>query len=135
LTQHEQIRTWLAHTDTDTEHAARAPSIQKRRPSSIIAHQLLQAPFEMLGVSVTMFVAGLGVYEGSTHTRRVGLNTVGGEPVGSTGVLVLFVVGTVFGCVVLGFLTGYKEWEDHVDGQAGLGAGSTEIDTTDSPSG
>jgi hypothetical protein len=50
-------------------------------------------------------------------------------------VLVLFVVGTVFGCVVLEFLTGYKEWEDHVDGQAGLGAGSTEMDTRDSPSG
>ncbi|KAF2856639.1 hypothetical protein T440DRAFT_549993 [Plenodomus tracheiphilus IPT5] len=69
--QPEEIRAWLS---TEEESGG------KDRRSSIIAHQLLQAPFEMLGVSVNMFIAGLGVYEGSAFTRNFGLNTVNGIP-------------------------------------------------------
>jgi hypothetical protein len=103
----KEIRAWLSSKKEQGDKVQ----------SSIIAHQLLQAPFEMLGVSVTMFVAGLGIYEGSAFTRKVGLNTTNGVPVSNLGVLVPFVVGTVFGWSVLGFLTGRKEAEDHVQGE------------------
>jgi hypothetical protein len=68
----------------------------------------------MLGVSVTMFVVGLGIYEGSAFTINVGLNTVNDRPVSNIGVLVPFIVGTLFGWSVLGFLNGRKEMEDHI---------------------
>jgi hypothetical protein len=101
----DQVRSWLS--------SGKEPS-SGRLQSSLIAHQLLQAPFEMLGVSVTMFVAGLGVYEGSGAVRNIGLNTMDGKPVGNIGVLVPFIVGTVFGCFVLGFLMGRKNSEDYM---------------------
>ena len=110
-----QVRTWMScgkRLGTD------------QFESSIAAHQLLQAPFEMLGVSLVMFIAGLGVYEGSAVVRNVGLNAgADGLPIISNiGVFVPTVIGTVFGCTVLGFLTGRKELENrenrvHEDGK------------------
>lgn len=100
----EEIRAWLSVEEVQAG---------SDRQSSIVGHQLLQAPFEMLGVSVTMFIAGLGVYEGSAFTRKVGLNTLNGVAVSNVGVLAPFVVGTLFGWSVLGFLNGRKEMEDY----------------------
>jgi hypothetical protein len=62
-----------------------------------------------------MFIAGLGVYEGSAVVRNVGLNITDGMPtfVGNTGVLTLTVAGTISACLMLGFLTGKKDEETY----------------------
>jgi hypothetical protein len=59
-----QFRTWLCGKGLSGE----------KLESSVVAHQLLRAPLEMLGVSLTMFIVGLGEYEGSAAARHVGLN-------------------------------------------------------------
>jgi hypothetical protein len=101
-----QFRAWLSCEEDSTE---------ERLESSIIAHQLLQCPFEMLCVALTMFIAGLGVYEGSAAVRNVGLNITDGTPTfgGNMGVLTLTVAGTISACLMLGFLTGKKDEETY----------------------
>jgi hypothetical protein len=81
--------------------------------SSMVTHQLLQAPFELLGISITLFIAGFGVYLGSAVTRDIALNTHGSEGavVANRGVLGAFVAATMFASLTFGQLLGGKDNE------------------------
>lgn len=80
--------------------------------SSFVAYSLLNVPYEMVAVSITLFVAGLGVYLGSAWERKLKISMVNGESVGNVGVAVAFIAGTVFGCLLFRFLIGQKNVEN-----------------------
>jgi hypothetical protein len=81
--------------------------------SSMVTHQLLQAPFEVLGIAITLFMVALGMYFGSAYTRNLALNSHGGEGAGvaNRGVLGAFVAGTAFATLMFGQLLGGKDRE------------------------
>ncbi len=76
--------------------------------SSMASHQFLQAPFELLGISITLFLAALGIYLGSAYMNNVALNTGG---VGNLGVLIAYIVAAAFGLALFGHLLGEKDIE------------------------
>lgn len=92
--------------------------------SSFVAQGLLNVPFEMVAISITLFIAGLGVYLGSAWTRKLGLSVFNGESVGNSGVAVAFIAGTVFGCLLFGFLVGQKDAENQISEQNPNNTGS-----------
>lgn len=83
--------------------------------SSMVAHQLLHAPYELVGISLTAFIGGLGTYLGSAWLRDVEISVriAAGKSVqvGNLGVLVCYLVGTGFACAMFGFLVGGKSVE------------------------
>jgi hypothetical protein len=83
--------------------------------SSTVSHQLLQVPFELLCISITTFLAGLGVYYGSALGNNLKLGSLAaGEDIsiGNRGVLIAFVVSTAFALSLLGQLLGGKDIEN-----------------------
>ncbi|KAF2178739.1 hypothetical protein K469DRAFT_675265 [Zopfia rhizophila CBS 207.26] len=79
--------------------------------SSINVHQLLNVPYEMIAISITLFVAGLGTYLGSAWARNLPMSTSNGIAIGNAGVLAFFLAGTTFSCALFGFLIGSKDME------------------------
>jgi hypothetical protein len=83
--------------------------------STTVSHQLLQVPYELLCISITTFLAALGVYYGSALGNNVKLGTLSGGQdvsVGNRGVLIAFVVSTAFTLSLLGQLLGGKDIEN-----------------------
>jgi uncharacterized membrane protein YciS (DUF1049 family) len=80
--------------------------------SLFVAHSLLNVPYEMVSVSITLFIVGLGVYLGSAWKRKLKISVANGESVGNVGVAVAFIAGTVFGWLLFGFLIGQKNVEN-----------------------
>jgi hypothetical protein len=76
--------------------------------SSMVAHMILQAPFEIVVMSITLFVVGLGTYLGSCWKVNLELST-GGE--GNRAVLIAFIVPTVFVLLMYGHMMGIKDRE------------------------
>lgn len=85
--------------------------------SSFVAHSLLNVPYEMVAVAIALFIAGLGVYLGSAWARKLGISVLDGESVGNSGVAIAFIVGTMFGCLLFGFLVGQKDIENQLSEQ------------------
>lgn len=81
--------------------------------SSLLTHQLLELPYELIGISITLFVAGIGAYLGSALTREIALNTGVDLKPGNTGVLSVYLASITFGCVTFGTLAGRKTAEHH----------------------
>ncbi|KAE9962407.1 hypothetical protein BLS_000355 [Venturia inaequalis] len=79
--------------------------------SSAHSHQLLQAPFELLCISFSTFIAGIGVYLGSAMTQHINL---GSEPekIGNRAVLIAFMSTTAFALGMLGQLLGGTDLEN-----------------------
>jgi hypothetical protein len=100
-----EFRVWLSDGvyEKDGQSALR---------SSHVAHQLLNMPYELVGLSITLFILGLGVYIGSAWNRKLGISVVHGESVGNAQVLVPFIVGTAFASSAFGYLMGQKHVEN-----------------------
>ena len=79
--------------------------------SSMAAHQLLESSYELLGISITLFVTGLGVYLGSAWARLLPISPVPGVNLSNLGLLIAFVAGTGFVCLLFGYLVGRKTVE------------------------
>jgi len=76
--------------------------------SSMVSHMILQAPFEIVTMSITLFVVGLGVYLGSSWKEGLPLNTGSN---GNRAVLIAFVIPTVFVLLMYGHMMGLKDRE------------------------
>ena len=106
----EEFRIWLSDGKQYKNETGRTVL-----QSSMNAHQLLNAPYELVGIAITCYIVGLGVYLGSAYTRNIGISVTNGESVGNMGVLVAFIVGTTFCCAMFGSLMGKKSaeyWRD-----------------------
>lgn len=79
--------------------------------SSTISHQLLQAPFELLCISFSTFIAGIGVYLGSAMTQHINLG-IESEKIGNRAVLIAFMITTAFALGMLGQLLGGTDLEN-----------------------
>ncbi|KAF2101673.1 hypothetical protein NA57DRAFT_18225, partial [Rhizodiscina lignyota] len=77
--------------------------------SSVVSHNLLQAPFELLCISITTFLLGFGVHLGSAYVENVPLGVE--ESIGNRGVLIAFCIGTAFALGLLGQVLGGKDVE------------------------
>jgi ABC-type multidrug transport system fused ATPase/permease subunit len=76
--------------------------------SSMVAHMILQAPFEIVVMSITLFVIGFGVYLGSAWAAGVKMDT-GSQ--GNRAVLIAFIIPTVFVLLMYGHMMGLKDRE------------------------
>ncbi|KAF2108806.1 hypothetical protein BDV96DRAFT_503734 [Lophiotrema nucula] len=76
--------------------------------SSMVAHMILQAPFEIVVMSITLFVVGLGTYLGSSWKLDLPLTT--GKD-GNRAVLIAFIIPTVFVLLMYGHMMGLKDRE------------------------
>lgn len=85
--------------------------------SSMAAHHLLQSPHEMMGVSITVFIAGLGVYLGSAWARDLNLGVINDVRQGNVAVLGAFIAVMGFASMLFGFLLGQRS----VDNRKSLG--------------
>lgn len=92
----KDLRMWLAN---GTYWNDRTQTQDLR--SSIVAHQILQAPFEVVIMSITLFIVGLGTYLGSSWEHNLPLSS-GAE--GNRAVLIAFVVPTIFVLLMYGQL-------------------------------
>ena len=70
---------------------------------------ILNAPFEIVSISITLFVVGLGLYLGLGMTVGVNLSTGAND---NRGVLIAFIVSTFFVLVMFGQLMGTKDLEE-----------------------
>jgi hypothetical protein len=82
--------------------------------SSFVAHSLLNLPYELVAISIALFIAGLGVYLGSAWVRELGISVLDGVSVGDSGVAVAFIVGTTCACLLFGLLVGQKDIENQL---------------------
>jgi hypothetical protein len=82
--------------------------------SSFVAHSLLNLPYELVAISIALFIAGLGVYLGSAWVRELGISLLDGVSVGNSGVAVAFIVGTTCACLLFGLLVGHKDVESQL---------------------
>lgn len=78
------------------------------RRSSLSSNMLLQAPFELLSISISCFLGGLGFYLGLAYASKVMLS-LGSDS--NFGTLLAFVVTTFFSLAVFGQSLGEKDRE------------------------
>ncbi|ORY09984.1 hypothetical protein BCR34DRAFT_486436 [Clohesyomyces aquaticus] len=104
----KDIRHWLSS-------GVRWDNVKMRQEleSSVVAHMILHAPFEIVVMSITLFIVGLGTYLGSGWHRNVTLD-VGSH--GNRAVLIAFVIPTVFVLVMYGHMMGLKDRELRLPG-------------------
>jgi len=108
------IRTWLSNgTEYQSSDGGR------RRRSSTVSHQLMQVPFELLCISMTAFLLGIGVYFGSAMAEHLDLGS-GDERIGNRGVLLTYAVTSAFALGLLGQLLGCKDIENRRSERAKL---------------
>lgn len=79
--------------------------------SSTVSHQLLQVPFELLCISITTFIGGIGVYLGCALTEGLQLGGEESSNIGNRGVLITFLMSLAFALGLLGQLLGLKDME------------------------
>lgn len=98
------IRAWLSN-GIRYQNAEGREALQ----ASIVSHNLLQAPFELLCISITTFIMGFAVHLGSAYVEKVPLGVE--ESIGNRGVLIAFCIGTAFALGLLGQVLGGKDVE------------------------
>ena len=74
----------------------------------MVSHMILQAPFEIVVMSITLFIVGLGVYLGSSWKEELLLNRGSN---GNRAVLIAFIIPTVFVLLMYGHMMGLKDRE------------------------
>ncbi|KAF2623768.1 hypothetical protein BU25DRAFT_349395 [Macroventuria anomochaeta] len=86
--------------------------------SSIAALHLLEAPYEILTLSVAIFIGGIASYLGSAWVRNIGLGNDenNGRKWDDVMVIVAFVIPTVFAIVLFNTLLGSKDEESRKTG-------------------
>ncbi|KAF2716045.1 hypothetical protein K431DRAFT_236252 [Polychaeton citri CBS 116435] len=103
-----QVRAWLSNGRRYTNHKGDCVF-----QSSYSSHQFLQAPYELLGMSITLFILAFSIYLGSALTRHIKLNVKpNGEETGNLGVLIAFLVCGAFALCMFGQLLGAKDLEN-----------------------
>jgi hypothetical protein len=70
---------------------------------------ILQAPFEVVVMSITLFIVGMGTYLGSSWRESLPLAT-GSH--GNRAVLIAFIIPTVFVLLMYGHMMGLKDREN-----------------------
>jgi hypothetical protein len=80
--------------------------------SSTVSHQLLQVPFELLCISITAYLGGLGVYLGSAFTLSLHLGGGFSDEVGNRGVFITYLATCSFTLCLLGQLLGGRDVEN-----------------------
>ena len=98
------IRAWLSN-GVRYQNSEGREALQ----ASIVSHNLLQAPFELLCISITTFVLGFATHLGSAMVEKVPLGVE--ESIGNRGVLIAFCIGTAFALGLLGQVLGGKDVE------------------------
>ena len=81
----------------------------RTKQSSLSANILLQAPFELLGIAITLFLGGVAAYLALVMKHRITLGT-GGEG-SNIAAFVVFVISTTFTLLVFGQALGQKDRE------------------------
>ncbi|KAF2454513.1 hypothetical protein BDY21DRAFT_291230 [Lineolata rhizophorae] len=105
----DTLRLWLSD-GTIHQRQTVTGSSDSRMQSSVIAHQFLQAPFEVLGIAIVCFLGGLGVYLGCAMTGNFELH--GGDTLeGNRGIMIVFLVSVLFSLSLFGQLLGGKDNE------------------------
>ena len=84
----------------------KSPSGQRR--SSLSANIILQAPFELLAISISLFLGALGTYLGLAYTSKIDLSK-GWDS--NSGVFISFVAVTGFALFIFGLALGLKDKE------------------------
>jgi hypothetical protein len=97
------LRVWLSSSVRWDETKKRA-----ELESSLVAHQILQAPFEIISMSIILFVVGFGVYLGSIWAAGIRMST--GRQA-DRAVLISFIIPTVFVLLMYGYMLGIKDRE------------------------
>ncbi|KAH7064135.1 hypothetical protein BKA63DRAFT_179261 [Paraphoma chrysanthemicola] len=98
------LRAWLSN-NTQYHNA----SGQYVYQSSAAALNLLDSPYELIGIAIACMMGGMGAYLGSAWVEGVALST--GGRLGDIAVLVVFSVGTVFAFALFPLLLGSKARE------------------------
>jgi hypothetical protein len=101
-----ELRLWLSNSKVCTVNG------RKVLRSSLTAHTLLDAPYELLTIAVANFVGGMTAYLGSSWVNGVQLSHNGGSFLRGDGVaIVYFGVGTGFAFTLFPLLLGSKAKE------------------------
>ncbi|KAK3678446.1 hypothetical protein LTR78_001743 [Recurvomyces mirabilis] len=114
-TSAETLRRWLCNghvrrtedLDDDTHAPLDTPTMI--RESSLAANILLQVPFEMLSIAISVFLAGLATYLGLAMAEHVQLGN--GKGPGNGAYLVALLICTAFTLIVFGQALGQKDRE------------------------
>lgn len=104
-TDADTIRTWL--WNGKMRQAANGAGLV--RESSLAANFVIQAPFELLGIAISLFLATLATYLGLAMSQNVSYGT--GPWPNNRVVLIFFVVCTVFTLAMFGQSLGEKDKE------------------------
>ena len=108
-TDAESLRVWLWNGRTrQAEASANGVNGTERflRESSLSANMVLQAPFELLSISITLFLGGLAAYLGLAMVQEVQFGT--GPWPGNTALFVFFMVCMLFTLAMFGQSLGEK---------------------------
>lgn len=105
MTDARALRLWLWDGTTCTSQGSDGRVLRR---SSLSSNILLQAPFELLSISISCFLGGLGFYLGLAYASKVTLS-LGSDS--NFGTLLAFVVTTFFSLAVFGQSLGEKDRE------------------------
>lgn len=114
-TSAETLRDWLCDGWTEeitSPHDVESGQGRLSKPyrrSSLSSNILLQAPFELLSIAISLFLSALAAYQGLAMREHVRLGT-GRSPDNET-VLIPFCICTLFALMVFGQALGQKDRE------------------------
>lgn len=108
-TDAESLRLWLWNGQRRTVENGGHGGEVIIRESSLSANMVLQAPFELLSISITLFLGALAAYLGFAMVQEVQFGT--GPWPGNTALFIFFLVCTTFTLAMFGQSLGEKERE------------------------
>ena len=120
LTTADKLREWLWNGREVDERvgsevlkqASRTVKPKQIRESSLTSNIILQAPFELLGIAISLFLGGLAAYLGLAWKEHVNLGT--GDRPNNQAVFIAFLVCTTFVLATFGQALGQKAREKHI---------------------
>lgn len=100
----KDIRKWLTS-------GARWDPVKLRThfESSAVAHMILQAPFEIVVMSIMLFIIGMGTCLGSSWHKDLPLAT---GSYSNRAILIAFIIPTIFVLLMYGHMMGLKDREN-----------------------
>lgn len=112
-TSAKTLKTWLWYGRTRSTPTASDPEAEPPEPkreireSSLTSNILLQSPFELLSIAISLFFGALAGYLGMAMAENVRLGT--GPRPNNEAVLVAFLICTFFTLTVFGQALGQKD--------------------------
>ncbi|KAJ8114296.1 hypothetical protein OPT61_g3791 [Boeremia exigua] len=109
----KSLRAWLSN---GTKYLDHKNSVVYQ--SSLAAHYLLEAPYEILTLSVAVFMGAIVAYLGSAWVRRIGLGNDqnNGRKLEDIAVISTFSIATIVAILVFNMLIGSKKLESRKTG-------------------